>query len=63
MIAAGRVAMRVGRGRLVGMSVVLATVSFCLLPVAAYGSAPVIAGAITGVTAWALGFGNVFVTG
>lgn len=105
MIAAGRIAMRIGRGRLVGMSAVLATVSFCLLPVAAswaallglsafngiwqgvalsipmvmiqdeipaglgiasslYGaaflSASMIAGAVTGVTASALGYGNVF---
>jgi MFS transporter, SET family, sugar efflux transporter len=105
MIAAGRAAMRVGRGRLVGMSAVLATVSFCLLPMAAsptallglaalngiwqgvalsipmvmiqdetpggvgissslygaaFGSASMIAGAVTGVTASALGYGNVF---
>jgi MFS transporter, SET family, sugar efflux transporter len=105
MIAAGRVAMRVGRGRLVGMSAVLATVSFCLLPLAAspaallglaalngvwqgvalsipmvmiqdetpggvgissslygavFGSASMIAGAVTGVAASALGYGNVF---
>ena len=105
MIAAGRAAMRVGRGRLVGMSAVLATVSFCLLPVtaspvallglsalngiwqgvalsipmvmiqdetpggagtssslygAAFWSASMIAGAVTGVTASALGYGNVF---
>ncbi len=105
MIAAGRVAMRIGRGRLVGMSAVLATVSFCLLPLAAspaallglaalngiwqgvalsipmvmiqdeipggvgissslygaaFGSAQMIAGAVTGVTASALGYGNVF---
>ncbi len=105
MIAAGRMAMRVGRGRLVGVSAVLATVSFCLLPLAtspaallaiaalnglwqgvalsipmvmiqdeipggvgissslygaAFGSAQMIAGAVTGVTASALGYGNVF---
>lgn len=105
MIAAGRAALRVGRGRLLGMSAVLATVSFCLLPVAGspaallgiaalngiwqgvalsipmvmiqdeapgglgissslygavFGSASMIAGAITGVTASALGYGNVF---
>jgi MFS transporter, SET family, sugar efflux transporter len=105
MIAAGRAAARVGRGRLVGMSAVLATVSFCLLPGAAspaallgvaalngiwqgvalsipmvmiqdetpggvglssslygaaFGSASMIAGAVTGVTASALGYGNVF---
>ena len=105
MIAAGRAAVRVGRGRLVGMSAVLATVSFCLLPLAAspaallglaalngiwqgvalsipmvmiqdevpggvglssslygaaFGSASMIAGAVTGVTASALGYGSVF---
>jgi MFS transporter, SET family, sugar efflux transporter len=105
MIAAGRVATRVGRGRLVGVSAVLATASFCLLPLvaspaallgiaalngiwqgvalslpmvmiqeevpggvgvssslygAAFGSASMIAGAVTGVTASALGYGNVF---
>ena len=105
MIAAGRAAVRVGRGRLVGMSAVLATVSFCLLPLAAspaallglaalngiwqgvalsipmvmiqdevpggvglssslygaaFGSASMIAGAVTGVSASALGYGNVF---
>lgn len=105
MIAAGRAAVRVGRGRLVGMSAVLATVSFCLLPLAAspaallalaalngiwqgvalsipmvmiqdeapggvglssslygaaFGSASMIAGAVTGVTASALGYGDVF---
>jgi MFS transporter, SET family, sugar efflux transporter len=105
MIAAGRVGVRVGRGRLVGISAVLATVSFCLLPLvaspaallglaalngiwqgvalslpmvmiqdeapggvgissslygAAFGSASMIAGAVTGVTASALGYGNVF---
>jgi SET family sugar efflux transporter-like MFS transporter len=105
MIGAGRVAMRVGRGRLVGMSALLAVVSFCLLPVAAtsvallgiaalsgiwqgvalsipmvmiqeeapggvgtssalygatFGAASMIAGAVTGVTASALGYGNVF---
>jgi MFS transporter, SET family, sugar efflux transporter len=105
MIAAGRVGLRVGRGRLVGLSAALATVSFCLLPVAAsaaallglaalngiwqgvalsipmvmiqdevpggagtssslygaaYGTASMIAGAVTGATASALGYGNVF---
>lgn len=105
MIAAGRVGVRVGRGRLVGVSAVLATVSFCLLPLAAspaallglaalngiwqgvalsipmvmiqdetpggvgvssslygaaFGSAAMIAGAVTGATASALGYGNVF---
>lgn len=105
VMIAGRVATRVGRGRLVGMSAVLATLSFCLLPVAAslaallglaalngirqgvalsipmvmiqdeapggvglssslygatFGSATMIAGAVTGVTASALGYGNVF---
>ncbi len=105
MIAAGRAAMRVGRGRLLGMSALLAIVSFCLLPLAAspaallglaalngiwqgvalsipmvmiqdetpggvgissslygaaFGSAQMIAGAVTGVTASALGYGNVF---
>jgi SET family sugar efflux transporter-like MFS transporter len=104
MIAAGRIAERVGSGRLVGMSAVLGTVSFCLLPLAtsagallalaalqgiwqgvalsipmvmvqdetpsgvgtssalygaAFGSAALIGGAVTGVTASAVGYGNV----
>jgi MFS transporter, SET family, sugar efflux transporter len=104
MIAAGRVAMRVGRGRLVGVSAVVAVVSYCLLPLAAspaallalaaligtwqgitlsipmimvqdeapggagtttslynaaFGSAAMLAGAVTGVTASAVGYGNV----
>jgi len=105
MIAAGRAGLRVGRGRLVGLSAVLATMSFCLLPLAVspaallglaalngvwqgvalsipmvmiqdetpggvgvssslygatFGSAQMIAGAVTGATASALGYGNVF---
>lgn len=105
MIAAGRLARRVGRGRMVGMSAVVAAMSFCLLPLAvspaallalsaligiwqgvalsipmimvqdeapggagtsfalysaAFGSAAMLAGAVTGVTASAVGYGNVF---
>ncbi len=105
MVAAGRAGLRVGRGRLVGLSAVLAAVSFCLLPLAAsavallglaalngiwqgvalsipmvmiqdevpggtgtssslygaaFGAAAMIAGAVTGATASALGYGNVF---
>ncbi|MGH3298110.1 MAG: MFS transporter, partial [Trebonia sp.] len=104
MIAAGRAAARVGSGRLVGLSAVLATVSYCLIPLvsspvtllavaalfgvwqgvalsipmvmvqnespggvgtsssvygAAFGSAGLIAGAITGLTASAAGYGGV----
>jgi SET family sugar efflux transporter-like MFS transporter len=104
MIAAGRVASRVGRGRLVGVSAVVAAVSYCLLPLAAspaallalaaliglwqgvtlsipmvmvqdeapggagittslynaaFGAAGMLAGAVTGVTASAVGYGNV----
>jgi SET family sugar efflux transporter-like MFS transporter len=104
MITAGRLAARVGSGRLVGLSAVLATVCYCLIPLvsspdallgvaalfgvwqgvalsipmvmvqnespggvgtsssiygAAFGSAGLIAGAITGVTASAVGYGGV----
>jgi MFS transporter, SET family, sugar efflux transporter len=105
MILAGRVADRVGKGRLLGASAVLATLAFCLLPFAsstaallamaalngvwqavalsmpivmvqeeapggpgesaalygsAFTSAGLLAGAVTGVTAAAVGYGNVF---
>ncbi|HSZ41888.1 MAG TPA: MFS transporter [Trebonia sp.] len=104
MITAGRLAARVGSGRLVGLSAVLATVCYCLIPLvsspgallgvaalfgvwqgvalsipmvmvqnespggvgtsssiygAAFGSAGLVAGAITGVTASAVGYGGV----
>jgi MFS transporter, SET family, sugar efflux transporter len=105
MIVVGRATRRFGRGRLVGMSAILATASFCLLPLAAsaaallalaalngiwqgvalsipmimvqdetsggvgvslalygaaFGTAGMIGGAVTGVTASAVGYGNVF---
>lgn len=105
MIIAGRVARRAGRGRIVGVSAILATVFFCLLPLAtspaallalavlqgvwqgvalsipmvmvqdeapggagtstalynaAFGTSAMVAGTITGVTASAIGYGNVF---
>lgn len=104
MIVAGRVAMRIGRGRLVGVCAIVAVASYCLLPLAtsaaalialaaligtwqgvtlsipmimvqdeapggagtstslynaAFGAASMLAGAITGVTASAVGYGNV----
>jgi MFS transporter, SET family, sugar efflux transporter len=49
MIAASRAAMRVGRGRLVGMSAVLITVSFCLLPFAASQAALLGLSALNGI--------------
>lgn len=105
MITAGRLARRIGRGRIVGMSAILATAFFCLLPLAtspaallalavpqgiwqgvalsipmvmvqdeapggvgtstalynaAFGTSAMVAGAITGVTASAVGYGDVF---
>jgi SET family sugar efflux transporter-like MFS transporter len=104
MIIAGRVAGRLGRGKLVGMAAIAAVASYCLLPLAAspaellalsaligtwqgvtlsipmimvqdeapggagtstslynaaFGSAAMLAGAITGLTASAVGYGNV----
>jgi len=49
MIVAGRAAKRFGRGRLVGLSALVATASFCALPLAASATALLMLAALNGV--------------